>query len=245
MEFCDTSLLHLVRQRRRTHNFQPFLPQQILKVALDISNALSYLHNERHILHGDLKSANILVSGDFSVVKLCDFGVSIELNRNLCGQKNPKEIYQGTEEYWPKETIAKKYQPKNITDRTDIYPFGLSLWEMVSLRCPFTFLHENDSYEKEKERLNTHEMDVDEKSKEKSESEEAEESEEKKLYKASLGTCPELPSLDYSYTFVNFLIKSCCNEDWQKRPNSKQVFQWAEGAYNNDGSCELMESDDS
>lgn len=34
------------------------------------------------ILHGDMKSYNILVNGDFVICKLCDFGVCLPLDEN-------------------------------------------------------------------------------------------------------------------------------------------------------------------
>lgn len=49
-------------------------------MARDISCALKYLHEEKKLLHGDLKSANVLIKGNFEVAKLCDFGVTLNLN---------------------------------------------------------------------------------------------------------------------------------------------------------------------
>ena len=55
------------------------------EVALGLAKALRYLHNKKHLLHGDLKSGNVLIGGDFDSVKLCDFGVSLKLKKDLTG----------------------------------------------------------------------------------------------------------------------------------------------------------------
>jgi len=62
MEECDTSVGDLIGLRS-DDALGPFPAESILRVALDIAKALDYLHKECHILHGDIKSFNILVKG--------------------------------------------------------------------------------------------------------------------------------------------------------------------------------------
>lgn len=44
-----------------------------------------YLHNEKKLLHGDIKSCNVVIKGDFETVKICDVGVSLQLDENMTG----------------------------------------------------------------------------------------------------------------------------------------------------------------
>lgn len=45
-----------------------------------------YLHNEKKLLHGDMKSCNVVIKGDFDTVKICDVGVSLRLDENMRGE---------------------------------------------------------------------------------------------------------------------------------------------------------------
>ena len=49
-----------------------FLAVEAVTVSRGIALALVHLHREMHLLHGDMKSANVLVSRDFSLVKVRD-----------------------------------------------------------------------------------------------------------------------------------------------------------------------------
>jgi len=199
MELCDTSLEKLIETRLLNHPNQPFLPSRVLTVGLYIGRALKYIHDVHHLLHGDLKSANVLVSGDFEEVKLCDFGVCVKLNPNNCGQANPRtELYQGTEQWWPRETMGENYDPEKLTDRTDIYPFGLILWEMVTLEVPHEFWIKN----KDAETITA---------------------ETEPKYFAALGTCPMVPELKKNYGPIIELIVCCCNEELKKRPRARRI----------------------
>lgn len=69
----------------------------MFQVAADIASALDYLHTKMQILHGDMKSYNILVNGDFVICKLCDFGVTLPLDENgvFDKKKAGKAVYFG------------------------------------------------------------------------------------------------------------------------------------------------------
>ena len=91
-------------------------------MGLDIASALHYLHTEHRLLHGDLKSGNVLVFGAFRRTKLCDFGVTLPLDEKLavsCG-----EFYVGTEPWSAPEVVFEG----PITHKTDIYSYALTLW---------------------------------------------------------------------------------------------------------------------
>lgn len=60
-----------------------FPAKDILKITFEIIKGLEYLHHTAHILHGDVKSYNVLVSDTYDIVKLCDFGVSLPLTDSL------------------------------------------------------------------------------------------------------------------------------------------------------------------
>ena len=53
----------------------------------NLSLSGQYLHNEKRLLHGDIKSCNVVVMGDFDTVKICDVGVSLQLDENMKGRR--------------------------------------------------------------------------------------------------------------------------------------------------------------
>lgn len=60
MEKCHTSLYDIIENREGI----PFTANEIEKVAVNVGTALDYIHNEIHLLHGDVKSANVLIKGN-------------------------------------------------------------------------------------------------------------------------------------------------------------------------------------
>ena len=130
MEDCEKALEDIIEEKAFLE--EEFTYEEILKVSWAIANALSYLHSEKKILHGDIKSGNVLIRGDFEAVKLCDFGVALRLKDDLSGLKNPGDRYIGTEPWKCKEVLKGGV----ITDKADIFAYGLLIWEMLALNVP-------------------------------------------------------------------------------------------------------------
>lgn len=96
LELCTTSLGSILEERH-DEDLGPLPPKNTLKMIMDVAMALDFLHNEARLLHGDIKSFNILVKGEFEICKLCDFGVSLPLDENgeINIHKNPELNYVG------------------------------------------------------------------------------------------------------------------------------------------------------
>ncbi|XP_058826067.1 serine/threonine-protein kinase 3 [Topomyia yanbarensis] len=138
MEYCNTSLGDLL-QLRYDNGLGPLEAHKVQRMALDTLNALDYLHTVALILHGDLKSFNILVKNDFEVCKLCDFGVSLPLTTEgfLDTEKKKDAQYVGTGIWSAPEVLEEDVSL--ISSKADIFSFGLVIYETIALLPPHTF----------------------------------------------------------------------------------------------------------
>ncbi|POO00171.1 GPCR kinase [Trema orientale] len=96
------------------------------KIIYGTARALAYLHSGCHqkIIHCDIKPENILLN-DSLQVKVSDFGLS-----KLLDHKNSKlfTVLTGTRGYLAPEWLTSS----GITDKTDVYSFGMVVLEIVS-----------------------------------------------------------------------------------------------------------------
>jgi tetratricopeptide (TPR) repeat protein/predicted Ser/Thr protein kinase len=103
-------------------------PDVALDIASQVAGALAHAH-ERNVVHGDLKAANILVSG--VRVKVVDFGLA--QRTSAADEKTALSITGGTLYAMAPEQL----RGARPDARSDVWAFGVLLQELVSGTRPF------------------------------------------------------------------------------------------------------------
>lgn len=101
----------------------------LLKVAIDVSKGMNYLH-QNNIIHRDLKAANLLMDEN-EVVKVADFGVA-----RVKSQSGVMTAETGTYRWMAPEVI----EHKPYDHKADVFSFGIVLWELLTGKLPYEYL---------------------------------------------------------------------------------------------------------
>jgi eukaryotic-like serine/threonine-protein kinase len=136
MEYVEgDTLRHYVSSREVTI-------QEVLDIAIQIADALDEAH-KKNVIHRDIKTSNVLLTPR-KFVKILDFGLAKQLPRfkgdHLSDTSTdslltaPGNAIRGTTAYMSPESILGKH----VDNRSDIFSFGVVLYEMLTGRLPFT-----------------------------------------------------------------------------------------------------------
>jgi serine/threonine protein kinase len=105
-----------------------------LRVGINLSNAIGHLHR-RGIVHKDIKPANVLVNSATGQVWLMGFGIASRLPRERQSPE-PPEFLEGTLAYMAPEQTGR--MNRSVDSRSDLYSLGVTLYQMLTGRLPFT-----------------------------------------------------------------------------------------------------------
>ncbi|MBE9183132.1 serine/threonine-protein kinase PknK, partial [Oculatella sp. LEGE 06141] len=105
----------------------------ILAIAIQLSDILHGLH-QAHIIHKDIKPANILIHPDTQQVTLIDFSIASLLPKETAEIKNPNRL-EGTLAYLAPEQTGR--MNRALDYRADFYALGVTLFELLTGELPF------------------------------------------------------------------------------------------------------------
>ena len=105
-----------------------------LRLAISLATAIGHVH-QRGIIHKDIKPANVLVDSATGKVWLMGFGIASRLPRERQSPE-PPEFIAGTLAYMAPEQTGR--MNRSIDSRSDLYSYGVTLYEMLTGLLPFT-----------------------------------------------------------------------------------------------------------
>ena len=120
----------------------PLSSDEVTKITGAVGAALSYAHRQG-VLHRDIKPSNVLMANDGQIY-LADFGLARMAQSGTSTLSS--DMIMGTPQYIsPEQAMGKP----DLDQRTDLYSFGVMLYEMVvgkvpyNADTPFSIIHDH------------------------------------------------------------------------------------------------------
>jgi len=121
MEFIEGTTLHQLMSQRRV-----LATEDVIRLSRQICAGLDYAHSH-NIVHRDIKPANIMITSN-GTVKIMDFGIA----KTGGGVTSTGQVL-GTPNYMSPEQV----KGKPLDGRSDLFSFGVLLYEMLTGEKPF------------------------------------------------------------------------------------------------------------
>jgi serine/threonine-protein kinase len=115
-------------------------PRLTVEIAIQALTGLDHLHS-MGLIHRDISPENIMLSQDHHgklLVKVIDFGIAKQLAEGEGGQGLTQTgMFLGKLKYASPEQAGYLKEGEHLDPRSDLYSFGIVLYEMLAGRAPF------------------------------------------------------------------------------------------------------------
>ena len=125
-DFGGVSLADILRT-------SPLAFTEFLSLSVRLAQILGEIH-EHNIIHKDINPANIVWNRQRDILKIIDFGISLELSREITGIKHPN-VLEGSLAFISPEQTGR--MNRFLDYRTDYYSLGVTFFRMLAGRLPF------------------------------------------------------------------------------------------------------------
>ncbi len=109
--------------------------ERLAELMSEAADGLQHMH-ERGIIHRDLKPGNLMLTADGRRIVLMDFGLAQLENASLSLTRSADKIL-GTLRYMAPEQADAQLRGELVSERSDIYSFGATLYELTTLKPIF------------------------------------------------------------------------------------------------------------
>ncbi|KAI3364297.1 hypothetical protein L3Q82_010818 [Scortum barcoo] len=130
MEYAEGGSLYNV-----LHGAEPlpyYTASHAMSWCLQCSQGVAYLHGmkPKALIHRDLKPPNLLLVAGGTVLKICDFGTACDIQTHMTNNK-------GSAAWMAPEVFEGKQQLRELSEKCDVFSWGIILWEVITRRKPF------------------------------------------------------------------------------------------------------------